>query len=78
MSIEAKLFAQILSALKPKLPEYITVVKEPKYTRYFFGDIKELAGQKLRVLDRAANGCGDCLCLTKKGLVDVCAEDIEK
>lgn len=76
--IDAKLFLQMLAALNPHPDKYITVVQEPKHSRYFFGDIKDLAGKRLKVVDRATDGCGDCLCLAEKGLVDIHVEDIEK
>ena len=76
--INGNLLLQILKALNPRPDEYITIVQDPKHSRYFFGDIQDLAGKRLKVVDRAADGCGDCLCIAEKGLVDIHVKDIVK
>lgn len=55
---------------------YCVVCNRPSdKTRYFFGDISDIAGKELPVLER--NLQGDCLCLiTNKGLVDVDHADV--
>jgi len=57
---------------------YCTVSQAPsEKTRFFFGDISEIAGKELPVLER--NVRGDCLCLfNNKGLVDVEHIDVAK
>ena len=58
--------------------EYVRVVADPKHTRNLFGPLSEIAGKRLRVLDR--NQEGDCLCLFEgskgQNIVDVDHEDI--
>ena len=57
---------------------YCTVSQTPSdKTRFLFGDISEIAGKELPVLER--NFRGDCLCLfDNKGLVDVEHIDVTK
>lgn len=59
-----------------KKEEFITVVPDPRHTKYYWGDISEIAGKRLKVLNHSAAGDGDCLCYSDKGLVDVKHEDI--
>lgn len=48
----------------------VLVVSNPQKTKYFWGDISEIAGERLPLIER--NLEGDCLCLVEgKGLVDV-------
>lgn len=67
-----------LFILAGKKEEFITVCPDPRHTKYYWGDISEIAGKRLKVLDHATNGCGNCLCYSDKGLVDVKHEDIVK
>lgn len=60
------------------LGEFITVIPNPTKTRYPWGDISDIAGKRLKVIDHSTCGDGDCLCICEKGLVDVNHEDIVK
>ena len=57
---------------------YAQVVEKPVVTKNLFGDISEVAGKKLRIMDQ--NPRGDCLCLFNgvlgDNLVDVDHLDI--
>jgi hypothetical protein len=55
---------------------YATISKTPSdKTRYFFGELSEIAGKEIPVLEK--NQWGDCLCLVDgKGLVDVDSTDV--
>ena len=55
--------------MKVKLKQKITK------TSYFWGDISDIAGKEIEVIEK--NKSGDCLCAMEKGLVDVRKEDIE-
>jgi hypothetical protein len=61
------------SASSPK--GKVKVTTDPKYTQYFWGDISEIAGKYVWLLER--NQEGDCLCFVDgKGLVDIDHRDI--
>jgi hypothetical protein len=59
-------------------PAYVQVVENPQHTRNLFGPLSEVAGKRLQVLER--NAQGDCLCLFtgRQGvnLVDVDYRDV--
>lgn len=61
------------------LNSFIQVVQDPKYTRNLFGPVSEIAGKRLRLLER--NQQGDCLCLfdgrAGTNIVDVDNRDIQ-
>lgn len=46
-----------------------------EHTTYFWGDIKEIEGKEVHLIER--NKQGNCLCISEKGLVDVDYRDIE-
>ena len=46
-----------------------------KNTNYFWGDKSDIEGKVIDLLEK--NKEGDCLCFTKKGLVDVDKRDIK-
>lgn len=50
------------------------IVSDPNKTEYLFGDIKELIGRDLPVLER--NRWGDCMCMAPDGLIDVLKDDV--
>ena len=55
----------------------IKIVQNPKFTTYFWGEISDIAGKELYLLEKNENG--DCLCwLEEKGIVDVDCRDIER
>lgn len=57
--------------------ESIMLVDAPQYTKYFWGDIKEIAGRPLKLIERSPYD-GSCLCMCEKGLVDVDHRDIRR
>lgn len=58
----------------------VQVVENPKHTTNLFGPLSEIAGKRLRVLER--NDQGDCLCLFEGSLgtniVDVDHRDVQQ
>lgn len=53
----------------------VRVSEIPLFTRYFWGDISEIAGKELDLIER--NKDGDCMCILHgKGLVDVDHRDV--
>lgn len=80
---EFKQFVQataMLGALgQPREKERITVVDNPTETENLFGDISEIAGKELEVLEK--NDHGDCICIFEgargQNLVDVRACDVK-
>lgn len=69
-------FAFGIDPLTAKGETLIRVVSEPKFTKYLWGDISDISGKALRVLDTSVEG--DCLCVTTKGLVDVDHRDLSQ
>lgn len=57
--------------------ENIMLVDAPQHTKYYWGDIKEIAGKPLKLVERSPYD-GDCLCMCEKGLVDVDHRDIKR
>lgn len=53
----------------------IRIVKEPKYSIYPWGNLSELSGRELQVIEE--NKYGACLCISDQGLIDVDKRDIE-
>ena len=56
--------------MKVKLKNTLTV------TAYFWGDNSDITGKIIDVMEMSS--CGNCMCITDKGLVDVHKEDIEE
>ena len=54
----------------------VLVKESTEFSQNFFGDIKEIAGKTLRVLEK--NEEGDCLCIGPDGkyLVDIDNKDV--
>ncbi len=73
------LFAALLAGSRPAPLVHVNLKPKMEFTKYYFGPLKEIEGQRLRVLER--NQDGDCLCLIDdaKGqrLVDVDHRDIQ-
>ena len=57
-----------------EIRERIKIAKELKHTEYFWGLPSDITDKILDVLEKSKDG--DCLCITKKGLVDVNKQDI--
>lgn len=55
----------------------ITLKDKVKHTKFYFGDISEIEGKTLKVLEKAVDD-SSYMCITNKGLVDVDIRDIEE
>jgi hypothetical protein len=55
----------------------VVLIDDPKHTKYLWGDINEIVGKPLKLIERSAYN-GDCLCICEKGLVDVHHQDIKQ
>ena len=66
--------AELLGAHEPK---HIIIVDNPQHTHYPWGDISDIAGQSLIVMEKSPHS-GDCLCISPKGLVDIHSKDIKE
>ena len=80
MAVMALLIAEN-GAPPPVWEQRVKLVDAPRYTSFYFGPIENIAGKKLKVLERSHRG--DCLCLAQDEqgadcLVDVDVRDIEK
>lgn len=75
----ATLLAAALGTFGKAAEQSVQVVANPQHTRNLFGPVSEIAGKRLKLLER--NSEGDCLCIFEgrmgTNIVDVDRRDIQ-